>query len=359
MRILMDGVGHSERRPFRKNLGGHMSSYVATNFKVAAVQAAPEFLDLDKGVEKAIALIEEASAAGAALIAFPEVWLPGYPWWIWLDSPAWGMQFVRRHFENSLVVGSEHFEKIKAAAAKNQIHVVLGFSERAGGSLYIAQAIIDDRGELIATRRKLKPTHAERTVYGEGDGSHLAVHQTSIGRLGALCCAEHVQPLSKYAMYSQHEQVHVAAWQLSAQANNAASQIYALEGQCYVLAPCATVSKEMIDMLIDTESKATLLTEGGGFAMIYGPDGAPLCEPIGEMEEGLLYADVDLGMIGVAKAAYDPVGHYSRPDVLRLLFNRSPSALVQTFEPESLHEGLKSSSGPVSDGSEAIIDSTK
>jgi aliphatic nitrilase len=77
------------------------------------------------------------------------------------------------------------------------------------------------------------------------------------------------------------------------------------------------------------------------------------------MEEGLLYADVDLGMIGVAKAAYDPVGHYSRPDVLRLLFNRSPSALVQTFEPESLHEGLKSSSGPVSDGSEAIIDSTK
>lgn len=326
-----------------------MSSEVKMQFKVAAVQAAPEFLDLEKGVAKAMRLIEEAAANGAALIAFPEVWLPGYPWWIWLDSPAWGMKFVRRHFENSLVVGSEQFEKLAAAAARNNIHVVLGFSERAGGSLYIAQGIIDDKGKLIATRRKLKPTHAERTVYGEGDGSHLAVHDTSIGRLGALCCAEHIQPLSKFAMYSQHEQIHVAAWpsfsvyrgaafQLSAQANNAASQVYALEGQCYVLAPCATVSREMLEMLIDADSKAPLLAEGGGFAMIYGPDGAPLCEPLGEKEEGLLYADVDLGLISVAKAAYDPVGHYSRPDVFRLLFNRNPSALVQDFEQEPPRE---------------------
>ncbi|RDK02597.1 carbon-nitrogen hydrolase family protein [Cupriavidus lacunae] len=340
-----------------------MPSEVRTKFKVAAVQAAPEFLDLEKGVEKAVRLIEEASSFGAALIAFPEVWLPGYPWWIWLDSPAWGMQFVRRYFENSLAVDSEHFERIKAAAAKNKIFVVLGFSERAGGSLYIAQAIIDDQGKLIATRRKLKPTHAERTVYGEGDGSHLAVHDTSIGRMGALCCAEHIQPLSKYAMYSQHEQIHVAAWpsfsvyrgaafQLSAQANNAASQVYALEGQCFVLAPCATVSKEMIDMLVDKDSKAALLTEGGGFAMIYGPDAAPLCEPLGEKEEGLLCADVDLGMIGVAKAAYDPVGHYSRPDVLRLLFNRNRSTPVHDFEQESFPDTLKHPARPAAGSSE-------
>lgn len=169
-----------------------MSDEVRTQFKVAAVQAAPEFLDLEKGVAKAIRLIEEAAENGAALIAFPEVWLPGYPWWIWLDSPAWGMKFVRRHFENSLVVGSELFNKLAAAAMKHKIHVVLGFSERSGGTLYIAQAVIDDNGAVIATRRKLKPTHAERTVYGEGDGSHLAVHETAIGRLGALCCAEHI-----------------------------------------------------------------------------------------------------------------------------------------------------------------------
>lgn len=180
---------------------------------------------------------------------------------------------------------------------------------------------------------------AERTVYGEGDGSDLAVHSTPLGRLGALSCAEHIQPLSKYAMFSQNEQVHVAAWpsfsvyrgtafQLSADANNAASQIYALEGQCHVLAPCGIVSPQMPDMLADTPAKRELLREGGGFAQIYGPDGKPLCSPLPENEEGQLFADVDLGMIRLAKAAYDPTGHYSRPDVVRLQFNALPQPRV-------------------------------
>lgn len=313
-----------------------------TKYKVACVQAAPEFLDLAKGVEKAIRLMEEASKNGAKLIAFPEVWLPGYPWWIWLDSPAWGMQFVQRHFENCLEIGSPEWEHLRQAAKKNKIFIVLGFGERKGGSLYIAQAVIDDNGEVVNTRRKLKPTHAERTVYGDGDGSHLAVNQTSIGRLGALSCAEHIQPLSKYAMYSQNEQVHVAAWpsfsvyrgaafQLSAEANLAASQVYALEGGCYVLAPCALVNDSMLEMLADTPTKKQLLLKGGGFAQIFGPDAKPLCEPIPEDQEGLLYADVDLGFIGVAKAAYDPTGHYSRPDVVRLLWNSKPSAPVHAM----------------------------
>lgn len=230
-----------------------------------------------------------------------------------------------------------------AAAAEHRIFVVLGFCERQDGTLYIAQAIIDDEGRVVSTRRKLKPTHAERTVYGEGDGSHLSVHQTSIGRIGALSCAEHIQPLSKYAMYSQNEQIHVAAWpsfsvyrgaafQLSPEANLAASQVYALEGGCYVLAPCALVSKEMLEMLADTPQKRQLLLEGGGFAQIFGPDAKPLCEPFPETQEGLLYADVDLGFIGVAKAAYDPTGHYSRPDVVRLLWNSKPATRVHSFQ---------------------------
>ena len=139
----------------------------------------------------------------------------------------------------------------------------LRLSERDGGSLYIAQWIIGPDGETVAKRRKLKPTHAERTVFGEGDGSHLAVHDLDIGRLGALCCWEHLQPLSKYAMYAQNEQVHVAAWPsfslydpfahaLGAEVNNAASEIYAVEGSCFVVAPCATVSPAMIDELCDT-----------------------------------------------------------------------------------------------------------
>lgn len=309
-------------------------------FKAAAVQAAPVFLDLDKTIDKAIALAAEAARNGARLIAFPETWIPGYPWWIWLDAPAFGMQYVQRYFDNSLEVGGPEFQRLAEAAAKYKIFVAMGYSERAAGSLYMGQAIIDDTGQVVATRRKLKPTHAERTVFGEGGGGDLAVHETALGRVGALCCWEHIQPLSKYAMYSMNEQVHVASWPsfslyrgaayaLGPEVNNAASQIYAVEGQCFVLAPCATVSPEMRKMLNLSKEREMLLLEGGGFAMIYGPDGRPLAEPLPETKEGLIYADIDLGMISLAKAAADPTGHYSRPDVTRLLLNTAPSRPVE------------------------------
>jgi len=220
---------------------------------------------------------------------------------------------------------------------------VIGLSERDGGSLYIAQWLIGPDGETIAKRRKLRPTHAERTVYGEGDGSDLAVHdRPDIGRLGALCCWEHLQPLSKYAMYAQNEQVHVASWPsfslydpfapaLGAEVNNAASRVYAVEGSCFVLAPCATVSQAMIDELCDRPDKHALLHVGGGHAAIYGPDGSALAEKLPPDAEGLLMAEIDLGAIGVAKNAADPAGHYSRPDVTRLLLNRKPLKRVEPF----------------------------
>ena len=311
-------------------------------YKVAVVQAAPIFLDLDAGIDKTVGFIEEAAAAGAKLIAFPETWLPGYPWHIWLGSPAWAIMrgFVSRYFDNSLSYDSPEADRLRDAARENNITVVLGLSERDGGSLYIAQWIIGPDGETIAQRRKLKPTHVERTVYGEGDGSGLAVHETELGRIGALCCWEHLQPLSKYAMYAQNEQVHVAAWPsfslydpfapaLGAEVNNAASRVYAVEGSCFVLAPCATVSQAMIDELCDSPDKNMLLHAGGGHSVIYGPDGMQLTEKLPPDAEGLLYAEIDLGTISVAKAAADPAGHYSRPDVTRLLLNDAPNRPVQ------------------------------
>jgi aliphatic nitrilase len=309
-------------------------------YRVAAVQAAPVFLDLGASIDKAIGLIGQAAAAGAKLVAFPETWLPGYPWFIWLDSPAWGMQFVQRYHDNSLVYGSPEAERLARAAKDNRIMVVMGHSEKRGGSLYMGQWIIDADGETVALRRKLKPTHVERTVFGEGDGSDLGVHDTALGRIGALCCWEHLQPLSKYAMYAQDEQVHVAAWPsfslyrggayaLGPEVNTAASRIYAVEGQCFVVAPCATVSNEMVQMLCgDDPTKRQLLLEGGGFATIWAPDGQLMHEPLPENVEGLVYADIDLGMISLAKAAADPAGHYARPDVTRLLLDRTPGDRV-------------------------------
>lgn len=319
-------------------------------YKAAVVQAAPVFLDLEATVDKTIRLIDEAAANGARLIAFPETWIPGYPWWIWLGVPAWQITkgFVQRYFDNSFDYKSPLADQLREAARRNNIVVVLGQSERDGGSLYIAQWIIGADGETVAQRRKLKPTYVERTVFGEGDGSGLAVHDLAVGRLGAMCCWEHIQPLSKYAMYAQNEQVHVAAWpsfstyefvhSLGWEVNNAASKIYAVEGSCFVLAPCAVISQEMIEMLCDTPDKHSLIRAGGGHAIIYGPDGAPLCEKLPEDQEGILYAEMDLSLISLAKVAADPAGHYSRPDVTRLLFNNQRRTPMQQIDTSAGHE---------------------
>ncbi len=318
------------------------------NFKAAVIQAAPVFMDLKATVAKTIKLIEEAANNGAKIIAFPETWLPGYPWFLWLGAPAWGLQFVPRYHANSLRVDGPEMQSICTVAGRCKINVVLGYSEIEGGSVYMGQALISDEGALVFARRKLKPTHVERTLFGEGDGSDFQVAQTSVGKVGALCCWEHIQPLSKYAMYSMQEQIHVASWPsftvyrgaayaLGHQVNMAVTQTYAVEGSCYVLASVAITGQDTFDMLCDTPDKTHMLNPetgkpGGGFSMIFGPDGRPLCEPLAEDKEGILYADISLPMISVAKAAADPVGHYSRPDVVRLMLDRSRRRPVVNFE---------------------------
>jgi len=316
-----------------------MPSKTHPKLRVAAVQAAPEFMDIDATIDKTIDLTKQAAAQGVNLIAFPESWIPGYPWWIWLDAPAVGMKYVQRYYDNSLVVGSAEFKRVAQAARDLNIWISVGYSEKEGGSLYLGQALFDDQGNVVKTRRKLKPTHVERTVYGEGDGSDLCVMDTCLGHIGMLCCWEHLQPLSKYAMYAQNEQIHIAAWPgfslyrgvafaLGPELNNAASQLYAAEGQCFVVAPSCLVSKPMQDLLCDTELKRRLLTVGGGFARIYGPDGSPMGNIVPETEDGLVLADIDLGVISLAKTAADPAGHYARPDATRLLHNKTPGDRV-------------------------------
>ncbi len=313
-------------------------------FVAALVQAAPEFVDLDGAIDKTVSLIAEAAKQGASLIAFPEDWIPGYPWWIWLDAPAWGFRngLVQRYFDNALSYDDPRAKLISNAARDHGIFVSVGLAERRGGSLYIGNWIIDRNGRTVIRRRKLKPTHMERTVFGEGDGSDLQVKETALGRIGVMACWEHLQPLSKYAMYSQDEQVHIAAWpsfslyegvaySLGAEVSLAATQTYALEGGCFVLAPSAVTSQKMIDLMCDTDAKRKLLTVGGGFSTAFGPDGTPLVDRKPPDWEGIICVEIDLGLISLAKAAADPTGHYARADVTRLLINRSPNHRVEEF----------------------------
>lgn len=304
-------------------------------FLAAAVQAAPAFLDFEAGVAKTVALMDEAGAQGVRLLAFPEAWIPGYPFWIWVTSPLEAIGLARRYQDHSLTVDSEAFTRIAEAARRNNLHVVLGVSERDHGSLYLGQAIIGADGRILAYRRKLRPTHVERSVFGDGDGSDLAVHDTPLGRLGALNCWEHLQPLVKGAMFAQHEEIHVASWPslssasggatyaLGREVNLAASQVYAAEGGCYVLAATQLVTLDVLRVQSELLGREAPFPLGGGCSMIYGPDGRPLAEFLPEDAEGLVVAEIDPSAIAFAKALADPVGHYARPDVLCLTHDRT------------------------------------
>ena len=317
--------------------------------KAAAVQAAPVFMDLKGTVAKTVRLIEEAAEKKCDLVVFPETWLPGYPWYIWLNNTMTNMKYFSQYHANSISVSSDEFNTISQAAKDNNVYVSIGASEQDHGSLYIAQFLFGRDGSLLSGRRKLKPTHQERTVFGDGDGSDFRVSETDIGRIGQLACWEHLQPLSKYAMYSMHEQIHCAAWPsfscmpqayaLGAELNNAASQMYAAEGQCFVIGACGMVSEEMIDMLVENDGHKELISVGGGHAVIYGPDGKLLADKIPHDQEGLLIADLDMNNITISKVFADPVGHYSRPDVTRLLLNRQPQSCTEDYVPETVAVG--------------------
>lgn len=330
--------------------------------RVAAVQAAPVWLDLEKSLEKAISLIDQAAAQGAELVAFGEAWLPGFPFWIWLGTPAWGSDFFVELHQNSAEMGGREIQALAAAAKRNKVEVVMGMTERDGGSLYCTLAFLGANGQVRGRHRKLKPTHVERSIWGEGDGSDLFVVETPIGRIGGLNCWEHLQPLSKYAMYSMNEQIHIAAWPalsiyngtayaLGAEANMAASRTYALEGQAYVLAVTSICDQNVINRLCTDPERAKLLELGGGTTMIFAPSGATHAGPLAYTAEDLLISDLDLAEIRRAKQAADPAGHYARADATRLLVNKSartpiafadmnstaPAASTGSFSPVESH----------------------
>ncbi|CAB5686315.1 Aliphatic nitrilase [Delftia tsuruhatensis] len=322
--------------------------------RVAAVQAAPVFMDRQASLGKALHLIEQAAAAGAQLVAFGEAWLPGYPWWIWLDSPAAGMPWAVRLHAQALVREGTEMAQLSAAARKHAIVVVMGHVERFGASLYLAQSIIDVDG-TVQHRRKLKPSNHERSLFGEGDGSDLRVKETAAGRVGALCCWEHLMPLSRHALAMQHAQIHVAAWPALSMGRDwrytigpamtaAINQTLAVESACFVIAPTAVLDQDLIAALCDTPEKRRLMgVEGrsaaGGAAMVYGPDGAPMAPPLPEDQEGLVLADLDFSALTLAKRVLDTTGHSARPDVLRLHvdYRAQPSVVYTEAPPSSSH----------------------
>lgn len=310
-------------------------------FRAAAVHAASVFLNRDESVSKACRLIEEAAEKGADLVAFPETFVPGYPFWIWTHTPTRGAPLFYELFTNSVVAGSDATDRIGAAARKAGVYVVLGISERDGGTLYNTQLYFDRKGAIIGRHRKLQPTHVERTMWGRGDGSDLKVFDTDIGKLGGLICWEHSMDLARYALTSQRQQIHVAAWPaISAlthdpnsgffnQVVETAARYHAWAAQCFVINVSSVIDDAVVEKL-DLVGQPDMIRTGGGWSAIVSPTGRMLAGPNTETE-AMLVADIDLSEIVYLKYACDSAGHYARPDILRLEMDLSPQTISSGF----------------------------
>ena len=295
--------------------------------RVAAVHAASVFLDREGTVEKACGLIEEAGANGARLIAFPEVFVPGYPFWIWTHTPTTGAPLFFELFDNAVEVPSDATEAIGDAARRAGAYVVMGVDEREGGTLYNTLLYFDDRGELIGRHRKLVPTHAERTIWGRGDARDVFVLDTPYGKLSGLICWEHTMDLARYALTTMGEQIHVAVWPpVSALTHNphsvifdsvteAAAKHHALAGQTFVINVQSRIDEDTLEKM-GLAGRPEMARVGGGWSAIVGPDGQIIAGPNRD-DETILYADLDLADIIPVKYACDSAGHYARPDVFR------------------------------------------
>jgi predicted amidohydrolase len=296
-------------------------------FTLAAIQAAPVYFDRDASTEKACKLIEQAAQRGATLAAFSETWLPGYPFF---HSSLLRNQAAADYLANAVEIPSATTDSLCHAAHKAGIDVVIGVVEldaRTRGTVYCTILFISRDGKILGRHRKLKPTNTERTVWGEGDGSGLRVYQRSYGRVSGLACWEHMMLLPGYALMAQGTQIHIATWPyartLSDFGGLLLSRTFALQGSCYVMAVCSLLRPEDVPEIyrdLVTERDRNKADTG---SCIIAPGGEIIAAAPAN-EETILTARVSLEAVLRCKARLDVGGHYSRPDVLKLLVNGRP-----------------------------------
>jgi aliphatic nitrilase len=291
----------------------------------AAVQISPVLFSREGTIEKVLKTINDAAKQGVQLIVFPETFVPYYPYFSFVQPPVLMGKEHMRLYEEAVEVPSVATEAVSRAARSHQMVVVLGVNERDNGSLYNTQLIFDADGSLLLKRRKITPTYHERMVWGQGDGSGLKVVQSAVGKLGALACWEHYNPLARFALMAQHEQIHCAQFPGSMVGQIFADQIevtirhHALEAGCFVINSTGWLSSDQIAQITPDEKLQKVLSGGCNTAII-SPEGAHLCPPIVE-GEGLAIADLDFSLITKRKRMMDSVGHYARPDLLQLQVN--------------------------------------
>lgn len=295
-------------------------------FRMAAAQAAPILFDKAASTEKACRLIADAAAGGADIVAFGETFLPGYPFWIegQVQDLTWEASAV--YIENSIIIGGPETTALADAARAAGIDVVIGVAEKdpvTEGAAYCTALTISRDGEILGRHRKLKPTHAERIIWGDGDAVGLKVHAREYGKISALNCWEHQMMLPGYALAAQGTQVHSALWpgwektprreEYCWARQHLLSRTFASQAAAYVI--CAAGLR--LAHHIPDRWKPLGVWEHTGQSVIIDPRGEIIAGPIDG--EGIIYAEGSLDVVRAAKAACDIAGHYSRPDIFRLL----------------------------------------
>jgi nitrilase len=306
--------------------------------RVAVVQAAPTPFDREAAVERVLERTAEAAARGARLVLFPEAYVGGYPWGLAFGTAVGGRSDAgrrtwQRYRDAAIDVPGPETRCLGEAARAHDLHLAVGVIERdsthSGGTLYCTLLYLGPDGALLGKHRKLKPTAAERLIWGEGDGSTMPVLDTRIGRVGGLICWENYMPLARMALYGKGVEIYLAPTADARPRWQATLQHIALEGRCFVLGCNQYVTRAMypadLEIAAELEAWPEVLCRGG--SAIYGPLGDCLAGPLHD-QEGVLVADLDPGEIARAKFDFDVTGHYARPDVFHFEVDERPKAPV-------------------------------
>jgi nitrilase len=306
---------------------------------VGVAQIAPVWLFREETLEKVENYVNQAVENRCQLVIFSEAQVPGYPWWLErtngakFNSPI--QKEIHAHYMDQAVqIEAGHLDSLCNAARKGKIAIILGIIERppdrGGHSLYCTFVYIDNLGVIQTVHRKLQPTYEERLVWSPGDGHGFRVNKLGAFTIGGLNCWENWMPLSRTTLYALGEDLHVAIWPGSCEMTEDITRFIALEGRSYVISAGAVLRKSDISLEIPhaeliLENSDEFLSDGG--SCIAAPDGEWVVEPLAG-EEKLIVAELDHKRVREERQNFDPVGHYSRPDVTRLVVNRERQSIL-------------------------------
>lgn len=328
-------------------MGVHVIEYPA--YRVAAMHVSPAFLDTDRTIDKACALIAEAAKAGARLIAFPETYVPAFPIWSALRAPIFNHRLFAALAASAIRVPGPEIARLSAAARKAGVIVSIGINEGTDasvGCIWNSNVLIGEDGSILNHHRKLVPTFWEKLAWANGDAAGLRVVNTDLGRIGMLICGENTNPLARFTLMAEGEQVHISTYPPVWPANDpqdgdpydVASAIriragaHSFEAKAFNIVAASFMDETMKDALAQSDSRVRAILEGSprGVSMVVSPTGQVMGEALQD-QEGILYADIQLSQCVAPKQIHDVVGYYNRFDIFKLTVNRTANRPI-TFE---------------------------